>query len=53
MPKFPDPPSVDVLRAIEPDLQLMAQGTILWRIYFRAGHGFHQSARHQTPQRVW
>ena len=37
MPKFPDPPPVSSLRTIEPDIQPLAAGTSLWRVYFRAG----------------
>jgi RES domain len=37
MPKFPEPPTVSVLRTIEPDLRQLVQGTRLWRMYFRAG----------------
>jgi hypothetical protein len=37
MPKFPESPPVDTLRAIEPVVLLLAQGTGLWRAYFRGG----------------
>jgi RES domain len=37
MPKFPEPPMVNILRSIKPDLRQLAQGTSLWRVYFRAG----------------
>jgi RES domain len=37
MPKFPEPPTVNILRSIKPDLRQLAQGTSLWRVYFRAG----------------
>jgi hypothetical protein len=37
VPKFPEPPPVDALAAIPPDLQPLPQGTRLWRIYFRGG----------------
>src|SRR4029450_6964609 len=37
MPKFPEPPTVNILRSIQPDLRQLAQGTSLWRVYFRAG----------------
>ncbi len=37
MPKFPAHPLVNVLHTIEPDVRRLAQGTSLWRVYFRAG----------------
>ncbi len=37
MPKLPDPPSVEALRAIEPDTRRLPQGTVLARVYFTAG----------------
>ncbi len=37
MPKFPEPPGVAVLRAIEPDIIPLEAGTVLWRVYFRRG----------------
>ncbi len=37
MPKFPEPPPLHVLHAIEPDIRHLAPGTSLWRVYFRAG----------------
>jgi hypothetical protein len=37
VPKLPDPPSVDALRAIEPDVHRLVQGTVLARVYFTAG----------------
>jgi hypothetical protein len=37
MPKFPEPPSVDELKAIPPSFKDIAAGTELWRIYFRGG----------------
>jgi len=37
VPKLPDPPSVEALRAIEPDIHRLPQGTVLARVYFTAG----------------
>lgn len=37
MPKFPDPPGAETLRAIQPDTQRLRQGTVLARVYFTAG----------------
>ena len=37
MPKFPEPPGVDALRAIEPTVAVLKAGTLLWRVYFRRG----------------
>ncbi len=37
MPKFPNPPSVEALRAIEPDTLRLRRGTVLARVYFTAG----------------
>ena len=37
MPKFPEPPPVDVLAAVPGDLRPVLEGARLWRIYFRGG----------------
>lgn len=37
MAKFPEPPTVDALRAIGPDVQLVPMGSRLWRIYSQGG----------------
>lgn len=37
MAKFPNPPPASTLRTIEPDIQRLVPGTLLWRVYFRAG----------------
>jgi len=37
MPKLPEPPAIDKVAAIPPDIHPLALGTRLWRIYFRAG----------------
>jgi len=37
VPKFPNPPSVEALRAIDPDTRRLRQGTVLARVYFTAG----------------
>lgn len=37
MPKFPEPPGVEVLRGIGPRVRLLPAGTELWRVYFRGG----------------
>lgn len=37
MPKFPEPPVLSVLRAIEPDIFVLAEGAPLCRIFLRGG----------------
>jgi hypothetical protein len=37
VPKLPDPPSVEALRASEPDIRRLPRGTVLARVYFTAG----------------
>src|SRR5665213_201580 len=37
MPKFPEPPGVDALRNIAPEIRTLAAGTPLARIYYTAG----------------
>lgn len=37
MAKLPNPPPIDELRALGPELLVLAKGTLLWRIYFRGG----------------
>lgn len=37
MSKFPEPPAVEALAAIGPEVRTLAPGTELWRIYFRGG----------------
>ena len=37
MPKFPEPPSVDTLAAIPPELIVVPAATELWRAYSRGG----------------
>lgn len=37
MPKLPDPPSIDALRALGPSLVRVDRGTPLARVYFRGG----------------
>jgi hypothetical protein len=37
VPKFPEPPPADELEAVTPDVRVVPQGTMLWRIYFAAG----------------
>ena len=37
MPKFPEPPPVEVLRRLEPRLHTIPAGVELWRISMRAG----------------
>jgi hypothetical protein len=35
--RLPPPPSPLLLRRVRPDVHLLPAGTVLWRIYFRAG----------------
>lgn len=37
MPKFPDPPGVDALRLVGPEVTTLEKGTVLARVYFTAG----------------
>lgn len=37
MPKFPNPPSVEVLRRVEPETRKLPKGTRLARVYFTGG----------------
>lgn len=37
MPKFPEPPAVEDLEKIAPDLLSLPAGTVLWRLYLRSG----------------
>ena len=37
MPKLPEPPGLEKLRNSQPDFIELAAGTLLWRLYFRAG----------------
>jgi len=37
VPKFPDPPEVEVVRGIEPAIKTLAKGTRLARVYFTGG----------------
>ncbi len=37
MAKLPEPPPIATLRLVSPDVETLAVGTWLWRIYFRGG----------------
>jgi hypothetical protein len=37
LPKFPQPPPVEVLREIPPEIRRLTAGTRVWRVYFRGG----------------
>jgi hypothetical protein len=37
LPKFPQPPPVEVLREIPPEINRLSAGTRVWRVYFRGG----------------
>lgn len=37
MPKFPEPPSAAVLADVPPEIRELAEGEVLWRLYFRGG----------------
>jgi hypothetical protein len=37
LPKFPQPPLVEALREIPPEIKRLATGTRVWRVYFRGG----------------
>jgi len=46
MAKFPEPPGAAALAALGPECRVLAEGTLLWRVYFRAG-------RHPTTWRAF
>jgi hypothetical protein len=37
VPKFPEPPPAAELATVAPDVRVVPQGTVLWRIYFADG----------------
>jgi len=37
LPKFPQPPALQTLRQVQPELRRLPAGTHLWRVYFRGG----------------
>lgn len=37
MAKFPHPPAVERLADIPPDIRILPAGSLVWRVYFRAG----------------
>ena len=45
MAKFPEPPSVDVLKKIQPKISLYAQGSLIWRLHFI--HGPYPTSWHE------
>lgn len=52
MAKLPEPPSAATLRRIAPDVETLAAGAKLWRIYFRGGDypAVWDQMRHYGPR---